>query len=107
MSDTEQRWQGTLRSYLTGFGLSIVCTVIAYLLVVKHLLSGTLLASAIFGLGIAQALVQLLFFLHLGKESKPRWNMVVFLFMVLILAIIVLGSLWIMNNLNDRVMPNT
>jgi cytochrome o ubiquinol oxidase operon protein cyoD len=40
------------------------------------------------------------FFLHLGRESKPRWNLNALLFAVLVVVIIVFGSLWIMHNLN-------
>ena len=41
----------------------------------------------------------------MGQEAKPRWETLIFCFMVLILLIIVIGSLWIMNDLNERVMP--
>ena len=49
---------------------------------------------------LAQFFTQLLFFLHLGRETKPRWKLLVFLFMTMIVAILVFGSLWIMYNLN-------
>jgi len=32
----------------------------------------------IVGLAVTQLLVQLVFFLHLGRESKPRLNLVIF-----------------------------
>jgi cytochrome o ubiquinol oxidase operon protein cyoD len=50
--------------------------------------------------------VQLRFFLHLGQEAKPRWETMIFYFMVLVLLIIALGSLWIMHDLEERVMSN-
>lgn len=96
---------GTLGSYITGFVLSIVLTLIAYFLVVEKMLTGGVLIGVIVALAAVQLLVQLLFFLHMGTESKPRWNLLLFLFMVLVLAIIVIGSLWIMYNLNTNVMP--
>jgi len=46
----------------------------------------------------------LIFFLHLGIESKPRWNLLVFYFMVVVLAILLYGSFWIMSNLDYRMM---
>lgn len=49
--------------------------------------------------------IQLFFFLHLGQESKPYWNSQLFLFMLTILVILVIGSLWIMHNLSYNVMP--
>lgn len=97
---------GSFKSYAAGFVLSIFSTMMAYLLVVDHLFTGdpmlsrTGVIAAVVGLGVFQLLVQLVFFLHLGRESKPRWNLIVFLFMLLVLVIIVFGSLWIMKNLN-------
>jgi heme/copper-type cytochrome/quinol oxidase subunit 4 len=44
--------------------------------------------------------VQLIFFVHLDQERKPRWNLMVLLFAVLVVVIICFGSLWIMKNLN-------
>lgn len=96
---------GTLKSYIIGLALSIFLTLLAYLFVVKHILTGGWLMVTIVGLGLVQAWVQLVLFLHLGKESKSRANLMIFLFMVLVLAIVLFGSLWIMYSLNDRVMP--
>jgi cytochrome o ubiquinol oxidase operon protein cyoD len=45
-------------------------------------------------------LVQLIFFLHLGRGSNVRWNILVLSFASLVVIIIVTGSLWIMNNLD-------
>jgi cytochrome o ubiquinol oxidase operon protein cyoD len=86
--------------------LSIALTMAAYLSVVNDILTGKTLIMVIVGLAVAQLLVQLLFFLHLGNEAKPRWNLVIFLFMVLVLSIVVGGSLWIMNNLDYNMMPH-
>lgn len=104
MNETAKPERGILKLYLTGFVLSIALTLAAYFAVDEYLLDRRVLVFAISALAIVQAFVQLIFFLHLGKESRPRWNMLVFLFMLLVVAIIVLGSLWIMYNLNDRVM---
>lgn len=90
---------------MIGFALSVVLTLGAYFLVVEHIFSGNALDFVLAGLCLTQVLVQLLFFLHLGNEPKPYWNLLVFLFMVLVVAILVLGSLWIMHNLDYRTMP--
>lgn len=96
---------GSTISYITGFVLSIACTIAPYLLVTKKLLSGTALIGWIVGFALLQLLVQLVFFLHLGRESKPRWNMYAFLFAAMVVLIIVFGSLWIMYNLDYNMMP--
>ncbi|MES2272851.1 MAG: cytochrome o ubiquinol oxidase subunit IV [Chlamydiota bacterium] len=95
---------GTLRSYVLGFSLSILLTLTAYFLVVAHFLTGLILDLATAGLALIQALVQLVLFLNLIREPKPRWNLIIFLFMTMIVLIIVFGSLWIMNNLNYNLM---
>jgi len=97
--------EATLRAYVSGFVASLVLTLTAYLLVVNHKLTHRLLIAAIVALALTQFLVQLVFFLHLGRETRPRWKLAVFLFMIMVILILVFGSLWIMNNLNYRMTP--
>lgn len=97
--------KGTLKSYVIGFILSIILTLAAYILVLEELFKPHIVTLLIVGLAILQICVQMLFFLHLGGEPKPQWNFLFFLFMALVVAIVVIGSLWIMYNLNQRVMP--
>lgn len=91
--------RGSVRSYVTGFVLSLILTLTAYLLVVHGVFSGWTLVYALAALAVSQLLVQLVCFLHLGRESRPRWNLTVMLFAVMVVAILVFGSLWIMKNL--------
>jgi cytochrome o ubiquinol oxidase operon protein cyoD len=98
--------QATLSSYVIGYIISVYLTVTAYLLVRNHMNSHAILLSLIIGLALVQFIVQLLFFLHLGRETKPRWKLLVFSFMIVIVCIIVFGSLWIMDNLNYRMTPS-
>ncbi|HWB38964.1 MAG TPA: cytochrome o ubiquinol oxidase subunit IV [Candidatus Saccharimonadales bacterium] len=97
--------EASLKSYVVGFGLSLVLTLASYLLVAHHSLGrdGLLAATTVFAL--SQFFVQMRFFLHLGIETKPRWKLLVFCFMTGVVLILVLGSLWIMNNLNYRMTP--
>lgn len=92
--------QRALKSYVTGFVLSITLTLIPYFIVVNHLFGGSSLIYVAVLFGVAQLLAQVIFFLHLHKKSKPHWNMIVFIFTVLIVSILVVGSLWVMRNLN-------
>jgi len=102
---------GSLKTYIAGFGLSLLLTLAAYLPVARHvhshhlIYSDNFLVGLILSLAVVQLVVQLLLFLHLGRESKPRWNLLVFLFMLLVLIILVGGSLWIMYNLNHHLAP--
>jgi cytochrome o ubiquinol oxidase operon protein cyoD len=103
--------QPTLGLYLVGFSLSLLFTLTAYTFVYIHVHS----QHEVFGhpflrvltdvLALAQFGTQLYFFLHLGRETKPRWKLLVLAFMVMIVLILVGGSLWIMKNLNYRMTP--
>lgn len=97
---------GTLRGYIIGFVLSLMLTAAAYVSVVGEVLKGGMLVAVITALAIAQLLVQLVFFLQLQRESRPRLNLVVFAFMLIVVGIIVIGSLWIMHNLDYNMMPH-
>jgi cytochrome o ubiquinol oxidase operon protein cyoD len=90
----------SLRTYINGYVASIFLTVTAYLSVTHQLFSTDALPFVIAILALIQAAVQLIFFLHLGNETKPRWKLGVFWFMLGVVALLVGGSLWIMNNLN-------
>jgi cytochrome o ubiquinol oxidase subunit IV len=102
----QPREQAKLRTYISGYILSVVLTLAAYLAVTHHHLgSNQWIIGFICGLAIVQFLVQLIFFLHLRAETKPRWKLFVLLLMLLVVLILVIGSLWIMHNLNYRMTP--
>lgn len=106
LNEIKKEWHGSLKAYVIGFIASLILTGISFLLVITKHLTGAALVYTIVILALIQAIFQLLFFLHVGQEAKPRWETVVFFFMVLVLLIVALGSLWIMHDLNDRVMSN-
>src|SRR3989304_3280446 len=89
-----------LRSYVIGFVLSIILTLIPYFIVVKHLMVNQTAVFAVVGSALVQLLVQVVFFLPFHKKSNPHWNLIVFIFTILIVIILVAGSLWVMYNLN-------
>jgi cytochrome o ubiquinol oxidase subunit IV len=98
--------QATYGTYIAGFALSLGLTLAAYLLVWRHvnshhaIFTDSFLNVAVAVLALLQLVVQLVFFLHLGRESKPRWNLAVLSFAAMVVIILVGGSLWIMSNLN-------
>ncbi len=91
-------------SYITGFALSILLTVIPYVIVTERLFTRTNLVIWIACFAVAQFLVQVLFFLHLPVKVKPYWNVIVFVFTLLIVTFLVVGTLWIMYHLNVNMM---
>jgi cytochrome o ubiquinol oxidase subunit IV len=105
LREIKKEWHGSWRAYAIGFLASILLTCVSFLLVAAKVFSEETLIYTIIGLAIVQAIVQLIFFLHVGQEAKPRWETVVFYFMVMVLFIVVLGTLWIMFDLDERLMP--
>lgn len=95
----------SLGKYITGFLLSVTLTVLAYMLATRSSGSNTLVIGTISGLAVLQLLVQLLFFLHIGDERRPRWKLGVLGLMLGFAIILVAGSLWVMHNLNYRMTP--
>jgi cytochrome o ubiquinol oxidase operon protein cyoD len=106
LKEAQKEWHGSLKSYAIGFFTSLLLTLVSFSLVIAKVITGQTLVHTLMGLALIQAVIQLLFFLHVGQEAKPKWETLVFCFMVLILSIIVIGTLWIMYDLNDRVMSN-
>lgn len=95
---------GELKTYVLGFVLSLVLTLASYFLVVEGILTGWNLIFTIGGFALVQAFVQLMFFLHLGSEPPPYWNFITFLFMIMVVLILVIGTLWIMYHLDYKMM---
>jgi len=96
--------RGTLTSYLTGFLLALILTVIPFALVMSRVWSPRATLAAIFGAGVVQILVHLHYFLHLNTSSAARWNVLVLIFTILIMVLFVGGTFWIMYTLNYRMM---
>ena len=101
----KKEWHGSLMAYVLGFIACLVLTTVSFLLVVTKTISGVSLIYTLTVLALLQAFFQLLFFLHLGQEAKPKWESLTFCLMFIILLIIAIGTLWIMSDLNERVMP--
>lgn len=102
---TPHEGYGEYKSYVIGFVLSVLLTLTAYFLVVEQVFAGFPLVLAISTLAFIQVIVQLVFFLHLGSEPSPYWNLITFLFMLVILLILVCGTLWIMYHLDYAMRP--
>ena len=93
-----------LKSYLTGFVLALILTVIPFALVATRSLpkSSTLI---IIGVAAAvQILVHLRYFLHMDLKSTPRENILAIAFAAILIFIMVGGSYWIMFDLHHRMM---
>ena len=53
---------------------------------------------------VAQVIVQLVFFLHMNTSSEQRWNLIAFIYTILCIAVLLVGSVWVMNYLHYNMM---
>lgn len=104
LKQIQKEYHGSLKSYVIGFTASLLLTLAAFGLVITKTLTGRQLIYTVVGLGLVQAIFQLRYFLKLGHEDPPRWETLTFCFMVVVLLVIAIGSIWVMNDLNDRLM---
>ena len=95
---------GTYKSYIIGFLLSVVLTVIPFWMVMNPTMEHSTIVMSIVAFAVVQVLVHLYFFLHLNTSSEQRWNLVAFIYTVMLIVFIVIGSIWIMYNLGYNMM---
>ncbi len=94
---------GTLTSYSVGFILSVILTAASFAAVmVPGLVPHDAIVPVIMALAVVQMFVHLYFFLHLNFSSDQRWNVTAFAFAALTVLVVVIGSLWIMYNINSN-----
>jgi cytochrome o ubiquinol oxidase operon protein cyoD len=56
-------------------------------------------------LGAVQIVVHMIFFLHMNTKSEGGWTIMALIFTIIIVAIALSGSLWVMYHLNANMMP--
>jgi cytochrome o ubiquinol oxidase operon protein cyoD len=105
-TSSKQREHGTTRSYVIGFILSLVFTIIPYYLVVNKTFTGGTLLGIILGIAVLQMFIQIFFFLHLGRGPKPFYNVVFFFATAGLIVMVVGASVLIMNSLYNNMSPD-
>lgn len=91
----------SVRTYVLGFMLCLVLTLLSFGFVQFNVVSKELLYVLLTVFAISQLLVQSVCFLGLNANSEGKWNLLPFIFTALIIFFLVGGSLWIMYNLNS------
>ena len=94
-----------VQTYVIGLVLAVLLTAASFYVVYTDLIWGPAIPMALVVLAIAQIGVHLVFFLHITSASDNTNNILALAFGVLIVALIIGGSLWIMDNLDQRMMP--
>ena len=98
-------------SYTVGLLLALILTLSAFSLTflrlqgVAGLLPNSWFLPVILTLAMAQLVVQLWFFLHLGQGKDSRWNASMFAFTFFAVLVVIVASVWIMYHLNYNMTP--
>ena len=91
--------------YLVGLGLAILLTATSFFIAGTDLVWQPSIPVAIIVLAIAQMGVHLVFFLHITTGADNTNNVLALAFGLLIVFLVIGGSLWIMANLNQHMVP--
>ncbi|WP_313617203.1 cytochrome o ubiquinol oxidase subunit IV [Agrobacterium sp.] len=97
---------GSFKSYMIGFILSVLLTAVPFWLVMGDVLDNkTFTVLLIMGLGVVQIFVHMIYFLHMNTKSEGGWTFMALIFTVVVVMITLIGSLWVMYNMNKNMMP--
>lgn len=92
-----------IRRYTIGFFIALLLSAAAYAVVMTNSIeTGLGTMAVILGLAVVQLIVQLVFFLHLDLKGRSASRTVTFAFTTAMMLVIVIGSIWIMRNLDYR-----
>lgn len=97
---------GSLKSYVTGFLLAVTLTAIPFWLVMGKVFDKSSTAGLVLlGFAAVQIVVHMVYFLHMNTKSEGGWSMLALIFTVMLVAIMLSGSIWVMYHLNHNMMP--
>ena len=92
-------------SYLVGLVLATGLSAVSFYMARSTLVWAPSIPIALSVLALAQIGVHLVFFLHITTGKDSINNILALAFGILIVMLLVFGSLWIMSNLNQNMMP--
>ena len=104
-AEAKERTLADVGIYTIGLALAVILTVTSFWVANTSLLWAPGIPLGLVVLAIAQMGVHLVFFLHITTGPDNTNNVLALAFGILIVFLVVVGSLWIMTNLNDNMMP--
>ena len=91
-----------------GFLLSVILTLIPFGLVMTDAFEDTATAALIImGLGVVQIIVHMVCFLQLNRRTEGSWVLPALIVTVLLVAILLVGTLWGMAPLDGNAVPGS
>ena len=102
---SEQAISSGVFIYTVGLLLAVILTAASFWVTNTSLLWPPGVALGLAVLAIAQMGIHLVFFLHITTGPDNTNNVLALAFGILIVFLVIAGSLWIMANLTDNMMP--
>jgi cytochrome o ubiquinol oxidase operon protein cyoD len=96
---------GALKNYAVGLAFAVVLTLASFWAADSKLVWGPSVPVLLAALAIGQMGVHLVFFLHISSAPDNTNNVLALAFGVFVVGLVVFGSLIIMKNLNEAMMP--
>jgi cytochrome o ubiquinol oxidase operon protein cyoD len=93
------------RSYLVGLGYAVALTLASFWAATTSFVYAPAVPVLLAVLAIAQMGVHLAFFLHISSAPDQTNNFLALLFGVFVIALVIIGSMIIMANLNHMMVP--
>jgi cytochrome o ubiquinol oxidase subunit IV len=94
-----------IQKYLVGLVLAAILTGMSFWAAESSSIWAPSLPVLLAALAIGQMGVHLIFFLHISSGPESTNNILALCFGVFVVALVVFGSIIIMNNLNDNMLP--
>lgn len=91
-----------------GFLLAVILTLIPFGLVMTDAFEDTVsTALIIMGLGVLQIIVHMVYFLQMNRRAERSWTLPALIVTVLLVAILLVGTLWGMPPLEGNAVPGS
>ena len=94
-----------MQSYRIGLILAVLLSAVPFALVWAGGLPRSAIMATIAVAALAQVVVQFRYFLHIDLSRQKREDLQLILFSALVLLLVVGGTVWVMADLGQRMMP--
>ncbi len=101
----EKSLKSAIAKYAAGLGLSIVLTLVSFWVAGTGSIWAQGVPALLAALAIGQMGVHLVFFLHISSGPEGTNNILALAFGIFVVGLVVFGSIIIMANLDDNMMP--
>ena len=91
--------------YLIGLALAVIMTAVSFYIVHSRLIWGPGIPIGLIVLAIGQMGIHLVFFLHVNTGPDSTNTVMALAFGLLIVFLVLAGSIFIMTNLNQNMLP--